>query len=161
MFMLRGQSMPFDAQALADDLANRIPNVYFKVESKGWRSAMLLLGGFGTFPASTKASFDARAMVGLISSSSPMVDLTGTGPGGTAWIKQSSVDAVALAFLIGAGFKFKLNEDLFMLANLDYLISKPEFRNIEFTNSAGDKSVSTLSQPMESITLSIGLGFVL
>lgn len=155
--LLRGQANPTDAQALADEIANQFAGVNWTVESAGWGIGGLMFGGFGSFPISEKASFDTRAMIGFLSATSPEITITGTGPGGTAWIKQGSTAAYSFAYLLGAGFKFDVGRKLYLLTNIDYLGSNPEFRNVETTTSLGTRERSTWSQSMGTLNLSIGL----
>jgi hypothetical protein len=155
--LLRGQANPTDAQALADEIANQFAGVNWTVESAGWAIGGFMFGGFGSFPISQKATFDTKAMIGFVSANSPNYTITGTGPGGTAWIKQESKAATSFAYLFGAGFKFDIGSKLHLLTNLDYLASNPEFRNIETTTSLGTRDRSTLSQNMGTLNLSIGI----
>src|SRR5690606_1448615 len=155
--LLRGQANSTDAQALADELANQYPGINWTVESGGWGIGGLMFGGFGSFPLSDKSSFDTRAMIGFLSASSPELTVTGTGPGGTAWIKQGSTAASSFAYLLGAGFKFDVGRKLYLLTNIDYLGSNPEFRNVETTTSLGTRERSSWSQSMGTLNLSIGL----
>jgi len=155
--LLRGQANSTDAQALADEFANQYPGINWTVESGGWGIGGLMFGGFGSFPLSDKSSFDTRAMIGFLSASSPELTVTGTGPGGTAWIKQGSTAASSFAYLLGAGFKFDVGRKLYLLTNIDYLGSNPEFRNVETTTSLGTRERSSWSQSMGTLNLSIGL----
>ncbi|MFY8019584.1 MAG: hypothetical protein ACOVP1_00245 [Bacteroidia bacterium] len=155
--ILRGQSNPTDAQAMADELAIQSPGVNFTVESKNWGIGGFMFGGFASIPVSNKASFDTRVMIGFLSSTSPDITITGSGPGGSAWVKQGSTGASAFAYMFGAGFKFDIAPRLYLLTNLDYLGSKPEFRNVETTTSLGERQRSTWSQNIGTLNLSIGV----
>lgn len=159
--LLRGQANPTDAQGLADELANQVAGVNWTVESDGWGIGGLMFGGFGSFPLSEKATFDTRAMIGFLSASSPEITITGTGAGGTAWVKQGSTTATSFAYLVGAGFKFDINSKLYLLTNLDYLGSNPEFSNVELIASDGSRETDTWSQSMGTLNLSIGIAFKL
>jgi hypothetical protein len=159
--LLRGQSNPTDAQSLADELANQVAGVNWTVESAGWGIGGLMFGGFGSFPISEKSSFDSRAMIGFLSATSPEITITGSGPGGTVWVKQSSTASTSFAYLLGAGFKFDLGKKLYLLTNLDYLGSNPEFKNVETTASDGTREKNTWSQSMGTINLSVGIALKL
>ena len=159
--LLRGQANPTDAQALADEFANQLPGVDWTVKSDAWGIGGLMFGGFGSFPLSEKSSFDTRAMIGFLSVSSPELTVTVTGPGGTAWVKQSSTSATSFAYLIGAGFKFDIGSKLYLLTNLDYLGSNPEFSNVEVTASDGSRGTDTWSQSMGTLNLSVGIALKL
>lgn len=159
--LLRGQSNPIDAQALSDEFANEFPGVIWNVQSDNWGIGGLMFGGFGSFPLSEKSSFDTRAMIGFVNASSPGMTVTGTAPGGSIWVKQSSASAAAFAYLIGAGFKFEIGSKLYLLTNLDYLGSKPEFSNVETTTSDGDILTDTWSQRMGTLNFSLGIALKL
>jgi hypothetical protein len=155
--LLRGQSNPVDVDAFAEELVNQSPGVKWTVESSSWGIGGLMFGGFASFPVSEKASFDTRVMIGFLSSASPDYTITGSGPGGTAWVKQGTTTATSFAYMFGAGFKFDIAPRLYLLTNLDYLGSKPEFRNVETTTSLGERQRSTWSQNMGTLNLSIGV----
>lgn len=142
---------------MAEELANQSPGVVWSVESKNWGIGGLMFGGFASIPVSNKATFDTRAMIGFLSSTSPDITITATGTGGSAWIKQGTTNATAFAYMFGAGFKFDIAPKLYLLTNLDYLGSKPEFRNVETTTSLGERQRSTWSQSMGTLNLSIGV----
>jgi hypothetical protein len=156
--MIRSQANPVDAQAIAEEFANRSPGVLWTVESKPWSAGGILAGGFGSFPVSDKVSFAAKAMIGFASASSPDMTINISGSGGSAWVKQSSVTATSFAFLIGTGFTFELSKRLCLLTHVDYFHTTPEFRNIEIVSSVGERSRTTSSITMQTVNLSIGLG---
>jgi len=155
--LLRGQANPTDAQSLADELANQTSGVRWTVESASWGIGGFMFGGFGSFPISDRTSFDARAMLGYLSATSPEITITGSGSGGTAWAKQSRTATSSFAYLFGAGFKFELGKKLYLLTNIDYLGSNPEFRNVELTTSLGTREKNTWNQSMGTLNLSIGV----
>jgi hypothetical protein len=157
--LLRGQVNPFDAQAYANELANQLSGVVWSVDSKAWGIGGLMAGGFGSFPVSKKVNFDARAMIGFLTAVSPEITITAIGAGGAAWARQNSATSTSFAYLIGAGFSFDLGNNLQLLSNLDYLGSKPEFRNVETISSDGSRFTDTWSQSMGAINLSVGVGF--
>lgn len=159
--LLRGQANPTDAQGLADELANQVAGVNWTVESYGWGIGGLMFGGIGSFPISEKTSFDTRAMIGFLSANSPEITITGTGPGGTAWVKQGSTSATSFAYLVGVGFKLDIGSKLFLLTNLDYLGSNPEFSNVELTASDGSRWTDTWSQSMGTLNFSVGIALKL
>lgn len=159
--LLRGQVNPTDAQGLADEIASQAPGVNWTVESDGWGIGGLMFGGFGSFPISEKTSFDTRAMIGFLSASSPDITITGTVPGAKVWIKQGSKSASSFAYLIGAGFKFDIGSKFYLLTNLDYLGSNPEFSNVETIASDGSRETDTWSQSMGTLNFSVGIALKL
>jgi hypothetical protein len=129
------------------------------VESEGWSAGGWMLGGVGSFSISPKASFEPRAMIGFVNAVSPNITITGSANGSSIWVKQGTSSAFTFSYLLGAGFKFDLGQKFYLLTNLDYLGSNPEFSNIDITASDGSRSKSTVSQPMG--TLNLGLGVAL
>ncbi len=57
--------------------------------------------------------------------------------------------AMASPNLTQEAFKFDLDQKFYLLTNLDYLGSNPEFSNIEITTSIGSRRKSTASQFLE------------
>ena len=159
--LLRGQVNPTDVEALVNEYANQYRGVDWTVESSGWGIGGIMLGGFGSFPLSEKTSFDTRALIGFLSTSCPEITVTGSGPGGTAWIKQNNTSATSFSYLVGVGFKFDIGSKLYLLTNLDYLGSKPEFSGVETTASDGSRNFDTWSQPLGTFNLSIGIAIKL
>ena len=159
--LLRGQFNSYDARSFANELSNQFGGVNWTVESDGWGIGGLMVGGFGSFPVSKIATFDTRAMIGFLSAVSPEITLTAIGPGGVGWARQSSATSTSFAYLIGAGFKFEIGKKLYLLSNLDYLGSKPEFTNVQTLSSDGSRITDTWSQSMGAINLSVGVAFKL
>lgn len=156
--MLRGQANGLDNDAFANELAKQSGGNW-TVNSKAWSIGGLMFGGYGSFPISDKVSFDTRALIGFLSATSPEFNITLNGSGGAGWIKQSSVSASSFSYLIGCGFKFDVANKICLLANLDYLGSKPEFRDVEVTSSVGGApQKSTFSQGFGSINFGVGIG---
>lgn len=138
MASLRGQSCSMDDDGIEDELENLDPTTEWEVEAKSWRLGGLMFGGFASLPLSPKAYFEPRFMLGVMGAASPEYTITASDQTSSFWIKQSGASAVALAYLLGAGFKFDLGST-YLLANLDYLGMQPEFSNVEITASDGSK----------------------
>ncbi len=156
--LLRGQANGIDNDAYASELSNQAGGNW-TVDSKAWSIGGFMFGAYGSFPISDKVSFDTRAMIGFLSATSPELNVTLNGSGGLAWFKQSSVSATSFSYLIGGGFKFDVGNKICLLANLDYLGAKPEFRYVEVTSSAGGApQKSTFSQGFGSINFGFGIG---
>lgn len=155
--LLRGQANPTDAQKQADLLSNQSPDIIWTVDSDGWGIGGLMIGGFGSFPISEKTSFDPRIMIGFLNAISPEITISGWRAGESAWIKQVSADAMSFAYLVGAGFKFDIGNKFYLLTNLDYLGSNPEFSNVELKASDGSRTTGTWKQSMGTLNLSVGI----
>ncbi len=155
--LLRSQANPLDVQSVANGFASRFFGTTWVVESKPWTLGALLIGGFGSFPITQKVTFDPRAMFGFASVASPDMTFDITGARGTGWIKQSSVISTSFAFLLGAGFKFEIGKKLFLITQIDYAYSNPEFNNVETVSDEGVRIRNTISQSIQNINIGIGI----
>jgi len=156
--MLRGQANSIDNNTFASELSRQIGGSW-TVESKPWSLGGLMAGLYGSFPLSEKVAIDTRAMLGFLNAASPEINISLDGSGGSAWVKQSSVTASSLSYLIGGGFKFDVGDKTCLLLNIDYLHSKPEFKNVTTTSSNGGAPIqSTYSLKMESVNIGFGIG---
>lgn len=158
---LRGQSYAYDTQPLVNDLSFQAPQFNWNVENSTWRTGSFLIGGFGSIPISERVFLDARAMVGFANSTSPQLNITGTDLTDTFWVKRDSRSASSLAYLFGAGFKFDVAPKLYLLTNIDYMATSPEFSNVDLTTSIGDRQSITFKQNMGVFNLSIGVALKL
>ena len=156
--MLFSHSNATDSKTIENGLYDLEPLASWTVESKSWSSAGLLFGGYGSFPIGKgSTSFDARAMIGFSSSSSPELRITGTLNNSSVWVETASESASTVAYLIGGGFRFNVAPKVCLLVNLDYLTSKPEFKNVETNTNLGDSSTDTYSQSISTI-VGFGIG---
>jgi hypothetical protein len=156
--LIRGQANALDHQAMADELGNSLRGTNWTVESGGaWSLGGYFIGGIGSFPVSEKVSFDTKAMIGIGISTIPEITITSSDNFGSYWTKQSSTTSSSLAYTLGVGFKFELGKSLYLLTNLDYLGSEPEFQNIDIVDSDGDRTKFTYKQSIRTINLSIGI----
>jgi hypothetical protein len=96
-------------------------------------------------------------MIGIGISTIPEITITSSDNFGSYWTKQSSTTSSSLAYTLGVGFKFELGKSLYLLTNLDYLGSEPEFQNIDIVDSDGDRTKFTYKQSIRTINLSIGI----
>ncbi len=155
--LLRAQANSTNLQSMANALANEYPGYTWTIESDGWALSGLMFGGFGSFPVSENVSFDTKAMIGFLNAGSPNLTITVSEPGGTGWISSSRATTRSFAYLIGAGFKFSLGKKLYLLTNLDYIGSNPEFTDVETKTSDGNRSTDTWSQKMGTMNFGIGI----
>jgi hypothetical protein len=156
--LIRGQANALDVQAMADELGNSLRGTNWTVESGGaWTLGGYFIGGIGSFPVSEKVSFDTKAMIGIGISTIPEITITSSDNFGSYWTKQSITTSSSLAYTLGVGFKIELGKSLYLLTNLDYLGSEPEFQNIDIVDSDGDRTKFTYKQSIRTINLSIGI----
>lgn len=160
--LIRTQSNPTDVSGVEKELQNADPSINWDVDMKKWKSGCLMAGFFGSFPVSSKAFFEPRFMLGFVRATSPELTITATDPQiGSFWIKQSDATALTFAYLMGVGCKFDISSNLYLLTNLDYLGSNPEFQNVEYTTSAGERATDTWSQKMGTFNISAGIAIKL
>lgn len=157
--LLRGQANTVDAQEMADFIARQYPGVSVSIESKTWSIGGYMVGGYGSYPVSEKLSFETKVLFGFLSATSPQIDYFLVGPGGSGWVRQASASASAFSYLFGAGFKYDVSKRICLLAQFDYLGSKPEFTGVQTTNSTGYYNKSTFSQSFGTINFGIGAGY--
>ena len=153
--LLRGQANFLDTDALTNELFLQEPSVNWAVESDAWSVSGFMIGGFRTFPMSEKVSFDTKILIGFSSASSP--ELTITDINSTAWVIQKSSSATSFAYLLGVGFKFSVGNRIYLMTNIDYFGSKPEFSNVETIASDGSIYIDTWSQSISTINLGFGI----
>lgn len=161
MGIVRGQSNAMDADGFEDELQNIDPTIEWDVEAESWKLGGVMFGMFGSLPVSPKAYFEPRFLLGFMRATSPEYTLNASYMGTSIWVKQSDATAAALAFLVGAGFKFDIGTNVYLLANLDYLGTNPEFKNIELTASDGSRFTDTFSQKMGTFNMSLGIALKL
>jgi hypothetical protein len=155
--LLRGQANPIDNKDIEKQL-NQTGDSW-NVDKTVWSSGGILFGGYGSFPISSKVSFDTRAMIGVMNTACPELNVTLEGTGGEVWINQSSVSAASFAYLIGGGIKYDVGKKICLLVNIDYLSSKPEFTDVEITSSDGSApQIATVSQSIGTINVGFGVG---
>lgn len=159
--MLRGQADNFDNAAFGNVLAIQT-GVNWSVKSNPWSIGGLMFGANASYPINKKISFESKAMIGFLRVASPEINTTISGTGGANWVKQNSVVSTSFSYLLCGGFKFDIGKKTCLLTNLDYLVSKPEFRNVEVTSSnGGAPQLSTFRQSIQTINFSIGVGLLL
>ena len=158
--LLRGQANKTDAQAMANEIAGKIPfDMNVRVESETWSVGALMVGGYGSFPVDKKISIESRLMIGFLSATLPKVTFDLSTTEEAAWVKRSSSKGTSFAYLIGAGIKYDAGKRVCVLANLDYLGANPEYVDVESTSSFGDYSKDNFSQTLGSFNIGFGVGY--
>jgi len=158
--LIRGQANSPDTDVLAQELSAKLPaNVRYDIDTGTWTVGGGFIGGYGSFPISKKLSFESKIMIGSITASSPTIDIYLTNGIDAEWVKQESITSSAFAYLFGVGFKFNAGRRFCLLANVDYMASKPEFKNVEIISSDGGIDLNTWRQPFTTINIGLGIGY--
>lgn len=158
--MPRGQANPIDGQPLVDELYAQYPTFGWRSDATNWGIGGFMGGLYGSFPlgASGKVSFESRAMVGYINATSPEITLTASSVIGSFWVQSKSASAGAFTYLLGAGFKFGVVNNLGFLLNLDYIGANPEFVDVVTITSLGGYTTDTYSQKFGTVNVGVGIG---
>ena len=159
--MLYGQTNPINKQALGNAVTGPIyvENATVAVDSKNWRIDGLLYGGYGSFPISSKVSFDTKAMIGLLTATYPGFTVTvDLGPFGSGGAEETSASSIAFSYLLGCGFKYDAGHKVCLLANIDYLGYNVDFKNVKTTTGAGIDLTNNFSQSSGTVSISVGVG---
>jgi opacity protein-like surface antigen len=162
--LLRGQANKTDAQAMADEMGNKLSfQVDTKVESKSWSIGAFMLGGYATVPLEKKLSLESRIMFGIITATYPNVTFTFSDAEESVLVKRTGSTATSFAYQIGAGIRYDVGKRLCLLANFDYLGSNPEFKDVETTAETSTSferiSKDTFSQSFGTFNIGVGVGY--
>ena len=155
--LLRGQANTIDNGALSSEFYKQFqPGVSLSVTGDAWALGGFLFGGFGSFPITEKANFIPKAMIGFLNSNSPEIDLTVYYPS-YVYVNTHRASASAFSYLIGAGFNYELGDKWYLMADIDFLGSNPEFRDVLTTTSNGNVIYDTYKQSIATINFSLGI----
>ena len=155
--LVREQVNKYDAQALADQ--TKESGVSSSINTTAWTMGGYMVGCYGSFPISKIFTIEPRIMVGYSTATSPNITINVTDGTTSAWAKVHSASSGSFSYLIGVGYRINAGKSFCFSFNADYLGANPEFSNVVTTYSWGDKEVGTMSQNIETINLSFGIGF--
>lgn len=155
--MLLGQLNPLNKKALENEFSQaKISNgVWFsssttdpppsppsytiypnwKFDKDSWKMGSFLLGADGEFPSHSRNLFlMAKAMMGVIYVSSPEISGSSTTDTATANVKQSSVSAFGISYLLRGGIKYMVNRKISILFSVDHFSTNNiKFKDIKAT----------------------------
>ncbi len=128
------------------------------VKANNWKSNCYMIGGYGSFPVSSRTNFEVRALGGFMSANSPEInyDLSSTN-GGRGWMKQGSASSLEFAYLFGGGLRFFISERISFLGKVDYTQAKHEFKNVLITSNFAAASTHSFSQKIGTVNIGIGI----
>lgn len=155
-----GQANPLNTDAIKKDFDQRY-DVQSAVKDGFWSSAGALAGVFSSIPLNDAFSFEVRTQVGALHSASPELYIIYIDFIRSVQIQQKSVTATALAITAGAGFTYRAGTRLCFMANVDYLRTRPEYKDVQSSNNISGLTVTTrsFSPTIETLNLRLGIGF--
>jgi hypothetical protein len=151
--IIRNQTHEADMQTLSTQLQKDFNGYTVTAESRKWITNALMLGGYVEIPIK-KFSLDFRAMLGVVSVSSPEWRINVKGPNGYDWERHRLGSAFSFGFMTGIGCKYNISKEMCLLANVDLFGAAPEFIEIE-----REKTFRTYKQVIATYNLSAGIGF--
>jgi hypothetical protein len=158
--LVRGQANGTDTKVVSTSFSKQIPSgVKTTLKTGSWGLGGFMLGGYGSFPTTEKVSFEFRALLGYVYASSPYVIISFTGSGNSGWVKQESASSFALAYIVGAGFKFDAGKRICLFLNTDYFAAKPEFKSVKIYSNNGENDLTSFSQPYGAVSVGLGIGY--
>jgi hypothetical protein len=150
------------------------PNWKFK--SASWKLGSLMAGGYHEFKTSkSNLALTSKVMIGFVYTVSPKVDGSSITDTSIVRVTQSSESAVGLSYLVHAGLKFKVNNNLNFITGIEYFgTNKMTFKDIvsrvtiyKYMNDPARKTVSQMTvtsnskQSISSINLFGGISLQL
>ncbi len=151
--IIRNQTHEADMQTLSTQLQKDFNGYTVTAESRKWITNALMLGGYAEIPIK-KISFDFRAMLGVVSVSSPEWRTSVKGPNGYDWERHRLGSAFSFGFMTGIGCKYNISKEMCVMANADLFGAAPEFIEIE-----RGITFRTYKQVIATYNLSVGIGF--
>ena len=157
-----GNSM--DNISYKDQLEAAHPEYGVSVEStQSWSSGGLFIGPYLRFPLTENLSWDVRALGGYFGSFSPSIRIRTTkkddlNDKGEYYIGSSRANN--FGYVLGTGLKYHLNSYYVLLFG-DYVSSTLEFKEAYGWDWGGDPFITTFTQKVDYISVTVGVGYIL
>jgi hypothetical protein len=150
-------------QTLNDKLDKLYPGYTWEYEVKKWS----LYGGFAGLSLRTqvnkKISTFIYALCGYVNSTSPEIILTAGYPDTKAYYHTESTSTAAITYKLTTGLEYAIDKRFSICGTLDYIGSKPRFKNVRTDIIYYDNTTPTQTEyPTFDQSLSvfnIGIGF--
>lgn len=154
-----------DSQAISDGLKAEAPagtKIALSPDPDPWIAIGGMTGIFVSVPA-RNFSLDFRLLIGVISVTSPQVYYSVSNGGGSSSSLQESSDAYAFSYNIGVGGRYRVSNDIALMANIDYMAASIDFPVSRITNTTTKASqmINAYTQPYAIVNISGGLAFLL
>jgi hypothetical protein len=145
----------------------------WKFDNNSWWLGSLLLGGNVETrgEGSNKFSFTAKLMIGAVYASAPEIKGKSTSDTAIAQIKQTGATGFGFAYTINSGIKFKLNNRVYFLTQLEYFgTSNITFKDVQITfasahysngfptSASSQTATGNAKQTIASVNLNVGIG---
>jgi hypothetical protein len=160
MAMLNGGSNPLNTDALEDEFRSNFSQASWSVKSDPWSYGTLMLGGFASFPTSSRSSFDVRLLLGVLRSTTPQIDATASIAGVSTTATRESKSVTTGAFDVGFVYRYRITDPLCILVSADFLTANPRFENVQTRSVLGTRT-DNFDQNLRVINLNLGVAFLL
>ncbi len=127
----------------------------YSIGTGSYKSGAVLAGMFANVPITgdEKFSFEVRALAGYQNSTIPKINASMYIPSiGTLDLSQESFSSGSFAYVLGAGFKYKVGNNLDLKLNGDYNGANPSFEVID-----GNNMKQSYKQPWNTVDVTLGL----
>ena len=142
--------------ALINDMNYADPGYGYDVQWGTYSLGSLMAGAKMNIKAIEKITIVPRVMFGLAVCNYPEM-LVRSSWNSSFWHKELSATATTFSSLIGLGLDAKIGRNIKLLANLDFQQAFPLFVDVEQLYSNGTRDFTTVSQRMNTLSLTVGL----
>ena len=114
----------------------------------------ILIGAEKRKQLTAREALTTRFMFGYAVATKPLLEMTSS----TAWLKEEEKISSTFTYAFGVGLVSTIKKNVKLFGNLDYQHAKPYFANIKTTTSNGSRYIDSWYQPMNSLSITVGLG---
>nr|WP_276898445.1 outer membrane beta-barrel protein [Pedobacter kyonggii] len=156
--MVRMENNSFDANSLASTYNKNIGSNWM-VTADEWKSLNFLFGAFYSLPVKETIQINFKGMIGANSLKQPAIFSTATYQGNSYYIDKSEKRGLGFSYLLGAGAKIKLSEEIVIQTGLDYCAAKPEFKDVVYSTNLGTTTPQTGNTKFTTVNITAGIGY--
>lgn len=147
-----------DLSSLSQNL-NSSTGKTWSSDSKSWNIFGGLLGFEYSFPASKVLVVGFKAYSGIMSTTSPKVELKS---GADSYV-QDELSTTALTYMFSLSGAYPLSNNIFWISSIGFLGSTPKFENVKTVttiNGVSKEELETFSQDMKVFVVDTGIKIV-
>lgn len=155
------QIIPIDKESIATYYGTKNSGTW-TVDGKNWVTGGAMVGGYVFYPFDAKniLSIEARVMIGGIYISMP--DVTYKQTGTTRTDELTGGIGGSFAYQLGTGFRINASTSICFMINFDFIGSTFNYEAFSGSSNIGQiYNVEKSSQPVNTLNLSFGVGFIL